>query len=281
MKTSSIYSAIRILSIAFAATFVIPAPSHAQGGQTNSQVYSATDGMQTELHMLTDVQTQGIERKEVDAYKAFYRENVDMNKKIQLGQAFLQKYPKSALAEAVDAGLTNAYYAEQDWKNFYASADNALALKPDDVDILTTVGWVIPHFYNPSDDDADKQLDKAETCEKRAIDAMTKMPKPASMTDAQFATLKTQKSVQAHSALGLVYFRRDDFENSAKELHLATQDNPSADQTDLFVLGIDLQNLKHYAEAVDAFTRCSKLGANLQDRCNQGADESKKLAQVK
>ena len=59
--------------------------------------------------------------------------------------------PQSIFAEAVDAGLTNAYYDKQDWKDFYAAADKALALKPDDVDVLSTVGWVIPHFYNPHD----------------------------------------------------------------------------------------------------------------------------------
>jgi tetratricopeptide (TPR) repeat protein len=283
MKTSSIYSAIRILSVALAATLVVATFSHAQvaGRQQATPISSGTDSLQTRLHMLTDVQTQGVDRKEVDAYKAFYKENKDINKKIQLGQAFLQKYPKSSLAEAVDAGIVAAYYTKQDWKDFYASADSALALKPDDVDILTNVGWVIPHVFRADDPDADSQLDKAETYEKRALQVLTTLPKPSGMTDAQFAALKTQKSVQAHSALGLVYFRREDYDNSAKEFQQVVQDNPNPDQTDLYVLGIDLENLKHYAEAADAFTRCSKLGGNLQDRCNQGADESKKLAQMK
>jgi tetratricopeptide (TPR) repeat protein len=283
MKTSSIYSAIRTLSIALSAALIAATFSHAQvaGGQQATPMSSGTDSLQTRLHMLTDVQTQGVDHKEVDAYKAFYRESEDINKKIQLGQAFLQKYPKSSLAEAVDAGLVTAYYATQDWKDFYASADSALALKPDDVDVLTNVGWVIPHVFHADDPDADSKLDKAETYEKHALQVLPTLPKPSGLTDAQFATLKTQKSSQAHSGLGLVYFRREDYDNSAKELQQVVQDNPNPDQTDLFVLGMDLENLKHYAEAADAFTRCSKLGGNLQDRCSQGADESKKLAQIK
>ena len=185
------------------------------------------------------------------------------------------------MAEAVDAGLTNVYYEKQDWKNSYAFADSALALKSDDVDVLTNVGWVIPHVFQADAPDADSQLDKAETYEKHALEVLPTLPKPSGLTDAQFAALKTQKSLQAHSALGLVYFRREDYDNSAKELQKSVQDNANPDQTDLYVLGIDLKNLKHYAEAADAFTRCSKLGGNLQDRCSQGADESKKLAQIK
>jgi len=131
------------------------------GAQHPSPVTSGTDSMQTELHMLTDVQRQGVDRKEENAYKAFYNQKDELDKKIQLGQEFLQKYPKSPLAEAVDAGLVNAYVAKQDWKDVYVSADSALALKPDDVDVLTTVGWVIPHVYRPDDPDGPAELDKS------------------------------------------------------------------------------------------------------------------------
>jgi tetratricopeptide (TPR) repeat protein len=278
MRLSPMRFAIRALLVLFAG-LAITAVCHGQmaaGGQQASPVQSGTDSMQTELHMLTDVQRQGIDRKEMNAYKAFYEQKDELEKKIQLGHAFLQAYPKSALAEAVDAGLMNAYVAKQDWKNVYASADSALALKPDDVDVLTTVGWVIPHVYHPDDPDASSELDKAETYEKHAIDVMTTMPKPSTLTDAQFAALKAQKSAQAHSALGLVYFRRENYENSAKELQQVMQGNSNPDSTDLYVLGMDLQNLKRYGEAADAFSRCAQTPGALQDPCKENADVAKK-----
>jgi tetratricopeptide (TPR) repeat protein len=245
-------------------------------GQQASAGSTGTDSMQTELHMLTDVQKQGVDRKEENAYKAFYNEKDELAKKIQLGQAFLQKYPKSVLAEAVHAGLMNAYVEKQDWKDVYASADSALALKPDDVDVLTTVGWVIPHVYQPNDPDASAELDKAETYEKHAIEVMATMPKPSHLTDAQFAAAKAQKSAQAHSALGLVYYRREDFANSAKELEQAMQGEPNPDDTDLYVFGMDLQNLKRYGEAADAFNRCAQATGTLEDACKQNADVAKR-----
>ena len=185
------------------------------------------------------------------------------------------------MAEAVEAGLANAYYEKQDWKDFYASADSALALKPDDVDVLTAVGWVIPHFYNPNDPDADKQLDKAATYEKHAMQVISTMPKPSYMTDAQFAASKNQKSVQAHSALGLIYFRRQDYDNSAKELEQTMQGNATPDPTDMYVLGVDLQNLKQYSQAADAYSKCAQIPGSLQDRCNESAATASKLAQLK
>ncbi len=272
-------SAVRTLSIAFAG-IVFAAACHAQavaGGQQATPMVSGTDQMQTELHMLTDVQEQGgaVDPQEVNAYKAFYKAD-EPAKKIKLGDGFLQKYPKSALDEPVDVGLLNVYYAQQDWKNVYATADSALALKPNDVYVLTTVGWAIPHFYHPDDSDADQMLDKAETYAKHALEVLPAMPKPSYMTDAQFAAMKTQSALQAHSALGLVYFRREDYENSAKELQQSTPSTANPDATDLYVLGVDFENLNRFADATDAYNRCGQIAGPLQDRCKQSADAAKK-----
>lgn len=253
-----------------------------RGGQQATPQSNGADSLQTELHSLTDIQRQpGVDPKEFADYKRFYNENAEPAKKIELGKAFLQKYPKSTLAEAVDAGLVNAYIARQDWPDLYSTADSALALKPDDIDVLTTVGWVIPHVYSPDEPDADSLLNKAETYEKHALDVLTTMPKPSHISDAQFAAMKAQKFLQVHSALGLVYFRRSDYDASAKELVEATQGNANADQADLYVLGIDQQNLKHYSDAADAYSRCAQISGGLVDQCKQGVDNAKKLAQLK
>ena len=283
MSIPSMRFASRALSLTFAATiFVAPISLAQMGGTQSKPMQGSTDIQQTELHQLTDVQRQPgvtIDPKEQKAYDVFFHTSPeDPGKKIQLGNAFLDKYPKSIFAEAVDAQLTTAYYDKQDWKDFYATADKALALKPDDVDVLTTVGWVIPHVYDPHADDADKLLDKAESCEKNAIQVLNTMPRPASLTDAQFAAAKAQKASEAHSALGLVYFRREDYANSVTELQQATQNNASPDPTDLFVLGTDLQNLDKFSDAADVFARCGQIAGNMQDRCKQNADLAKKQA---
>jgi tetratricopeptide (TPR) repeat protein len=146
------------------------------------------------------------------------------------------------------------------------------------VDLLVMVGWVIPHVITPSDTDASEKLDKAERYEKQALVAIGSLPKPAAATDEQWATAKADKLSQAHSALGLVYFRRQQFEDAAKELQQATQAVPNPDPTDLFVLGYSLQNLTRYSEAVEAYNRCGQAQGPLQDRCKQGAEAAKKLA---
>ena len=290
MNISSPYFATRaffVVSYLAAAGACLAAPAgQGAGGQQNGMQAVPTDLQQTELHSLTDVQRQPgvkIDAREQSAYDAFYRVKPELvEKKIQLGNTFLAKYPSSVFAEAVDAGLVNAYYAKQDWKNFYATADRALALRPDDVDVLTTVGWVIPHFYDARADDADDQWTRAETFEKHAIEVLGKMSKPADLTEEQFTAAKAQKEIQAHSALGLVYFRRSDYANSAAELQRSLENNKNPDQTDLFVLGIDFQNLNQFSDAAAAFDRCAQQVGGLQDRCKQSVEAVKKqVAQPK
>jgi tetratricopeptide (TPR) repeat protein len=253
-----------------AAIFGFTSIAHAQGEGVGNQTQLGTMG-----GGMTDQLTYGnigaqVERDQNNAYQGFLKER-DPARKIEKGREFLQKYPKSLLAEQVDSSLMDIYRMRADWKDEYQYADQALALNPNDPDVLATVGWTIPHVYNPSDPDADEELDKAEKCAKHAIEVMATLPKPPDMSEAQFTAAKAKRTFQAHSALGLVYFRREEYENSVKELEQSMKGNPIQDQTDLYVLGVDLQNLNRFAEAEEAFNGCSQLAGALQASCKQQA----------
>jgi tetratricopeptide (TPR) repeat protein len=211
------------------------------------------------------------------AYRAFYQamSPQDDDKKIQIGEDFVGKYPASRYNEGIYASLVQMYAAKQNWDKFYAAADKALALDPNDASVLTTVGWVIPHLYNPSDPNADSNLMKAEDYEKRSVELVGTMAKPPAMTDEQFAASKTEDLALAHSGLGLVYFRRQKYDESAKELKQATEAAATPDPSDFYVLGIDLQALKQNAEAADAFDRCAQIAGNLQGECKRRSDAMK------
>jgi len=282
---SSQFARVAVLFAGFSVTLIAAAVSSAQGTNPNFQVGKEQQqemNQQLEEKQLSKVSNPPpvkVDPKEEAAYKAFFNTpQQDVEKKIQLGQDFVQRYPSSVYAEAVHSAVAKAYYTKQDWKDFFSESDKALALNHDDVDMLTMVGWVIPHTVTESEPDADAQLDKAEADEKHAVDIIGTMPKPATMTDDQFAALKTAKLAEAHSGLGLTYFRRHDYDKSAKELQQATEGNPNPDPLDLFALGASLQNSGHYNDASDAFNRCAQMAGSLQAPCKQNADNAKKLA---
>src|SRR5271169_1747821 len=217
--------------------------------------------------------------EEEAAYKAFNDTKPDdADKRIQLGEQYVQKYPSGKYLEQVYQGLTTAEYSKQDFAKLYADADKTLAANPDDVTVLVLVGWVIPHNYDPNDLAADNLLAKGEKYEKHALEVLATLPKPANMTDEQFAKVKAQGEAQAHSGLGLIYFRRQNYAESIAELKKATADPANQDPTDFYVMGVELNQLKRFSESADAFQKCAALPGGLQDRCKQMAADAKKQA---
>jgi tetratricopeptide (TPR) repeat protein len=202
----------------------------------------------------------------------------DGPKKILQGQRFVEQYPTSKYCSLVYEHLVVSYYMLQDWSNFYATADKAIERFPDDGNILTLVGWVIPHQANSSDPNVKEKLAKAEAYEKHALELIGNMPQPAKLSPKEFAADKAQLLSQAHSGLGLVYFHNGAYDDSAKELQQATQMGGSPDPTDLYALGASFEGLNRYGEAADAFQKCGAISSDLQDRCKQSASQDKSRA---
>jgi len=220
-----------------------------------------------------------VDPAEEAAYKTFSDiKTEDTDKRIQAGEQFVQKYPASRYDLPVYTSLTDAYYSKQEIDKMYGVADKALALDPDDVSVLVMVGWVIPHSHDPNDLEADRKLDKAEAYEKHALEVLATMPKPANLTDEQFGKVKIQAQSQAHSALGLVYYRRQDLAKSIAEFQQGTSTAPTPDPVDYFVMGIELQKLAHYSEAADSFHKCNVAGSPMMDRCKSGEEQARKTA---
>jgi tetratricopeptide (TPR) repeat protein len=265
------------------ASLFLPAASSAQGtSQSNPMDNSLTrsDSNRASEQMETEYLRETLgDPKEEAAYQAFHKApEQDPDKKIKLGDTFLAKYPKSRHSAAVYEELCQTYYDKKDLPGFYTFSDKGLSLYPDDVHLLALTGWVIPRAFTPDEPGADQKLDKAESEARHALDVISKLEKPATLPDNQFAQYKTGESAIAHSGLGLVYFRREKYDESAKELQLAIPGEAIPDQTDLFILGADFQNTSRFKEAADAFNRCAQIAGGMQDRCKQYATEAMKHA---
>ncbi|HWW51166.1 MAG TPA: hypothetical protein VN044_05460 [Verrucomicrobiae bacterium] len=274
MKGQSIRYGIRISTMALIVAVAFAAASYARQGGYGEKPPSQQSSKPADSAKGDKPDVPKVDPKEQADYKAFF-EAQDPDKKVQFGQDFVQKYPASQYVSSVYSQLVSAYYKKQDWDNLYATADRAIAKNPDDVDVLTLVGWIIPHTTKSDEPDAQKKFDKAETYEKHALEVIPAIPKPPALSDDQFASAKADKLSQAHSGLGLVYFRRGDFENTVKELQQATKAAGAADPTDFYVMGVALQKLDRNTDAADAYSKCSQIPGALQDRCKQSAAQVK------
>jgi tetratricopeptide (TPR) repeat protein len=216
-----------------------------------------------------------IDPREEAEYKAFFKlKPEELDRRMEAGDAFVQKYADGPFTEAVYSQLTTAAYQKQDFARMETYADHALALNPDDVTVLVFVGWVIPHSASP----APAQLDKAEKFERHALELLPTLAKPAGMSDAQLATAKSEYDLQAHSALGLVDYRRENFQGAATELNQATAGASRPDPADFYVLGVSLDRLDRFSDAASAFSRCAAIPGAEQATCHEHAEAAKKLA---
>jgi tetratricopeptide (TPR) repeat protein len=283
------------LAIAVVAALAMAAPGTRAQGQTRSQQSQQQGQQQTQQQQGQQQQQppakpgeQGVtppaqeapkaDPEEEKAYKDFSDlKPDDYDKQISQGEDFVKKYPNSKYDEFIYSRMTNAYFNKQQLDKMYDAADKALGLNPNDVSVLVLVGWVIPHNINPSDSDSDRRLAKAEGYEKHALEVIPTLPKPEGLTDDQFTAAKAHEEATAHSGLGLIYFRQQKVEDSLKELQHATGTEQS-DPVDFFIMGLDLNGLKRYNEAADAFQKCAQIPGAMQDRCKQYQDKAKTQA---
>lgn len=237
---------------------------------------SATQTQAT--RQIEEVQQQQLgDPRAAKAYDSFMKQK-NPDKRIKQGKDFINRYSSDFRAQAVYEQLAQLYYAQHDMTDFYSCTDRGIALYPDDATLLSLAGWVIPHEYKPTDPDGAKNLEKAEMYEKRALNSISIMKAPTSMSNDQFAAYKKQVSALAHGALGLIYFRQSKFQDSATEMQVATAATASPEATDYLVLGADYENLSRYKDAADAFNRCAQINGPLQSGCKQYANQDSKQA---
>src|ERR1700735_2833310 len=285
MSLKSIRSGLKTMAILIAAGLALAQTATAKYQQQPQQQQPApTPASPGKVSPPNSSQTPAeapkIDPEEEKAYKAFYDASTPQqaDAQVKLGELFIAKYPQSKYVEQVYARLMQDYLDKQQLDKMYDAADKALAINPDDVTVLVVTGWVYPHNYNPDDPNAAKRLSEAESKEKHALDVLPKLPKPANMTDEQFAKEKDSASSQAHSGLGLIYYRQQDYANSITELQAGEKIAATPDPTDFYVMGVELQALKRFGEAADAFQKCAQLPGPLADRCKSKGDDAKKQA---
>jgi tetratricopeptide (TPR) repeat protein len=210
-----------------------------------------------------------------DKFKSVSPENP--KKKIELGEAFLQKYPSSRYRASVYSDLTSAYLQTNQVPKMLDAGEKALALNPKDVQVLAMLGQTIPRVITANTPDPEARMAKAEQYSKRAIETMPSIPKPDNMSDAQFAQAKNQTLAIAHSGLGLADFHRGDFAGAIAELEQSVKLDPRADPVNYYVLGVANVDASHFNEAVAAFIKCAEFPGSLQQTCKDDMDKAKAL----
>ena len=258
MKTKSIFW------IGFAAlvlTLICSAkPLSAQSGQQEQPPKPTLDKdkqpLQTGELTLNAPTAPTVNPEEEAAYKTFQEApTADMPKKLLLGEDFATKYPRSRYLSGVYSIMVVGYSVTGQAPNLISTGEKALAINPNDVNVLAMLSQAMPRSLDIKAPTAALTLDKAEQYGKRAIDIVTTLAKPENLTDDAFAGAKAQVMSLAHGGLGTVCWRRGKYADAIPELDQAVKLVKDPDPVNLFLLGIVNEKTSHFDDAVSAFTR--------------------------
>src|ERR1700704_1846817 len=181
------------------------AAPYSQGSQSQPPAQQSDKPKTPEVTPLTLDAPAPVNAEEDAAYKTFQAVNPnDTAKKIESGEAFLQKYPESRYKSPVYGELTYAYLQAGNTQKMQEYGEKEIALAPNDVSTLALLGQTLPRGLrgSASDPAAVQVLAKAEQYSKQAIEITPTLPKPENLTDEAFASAKNQTLAMAHSGLG-------------------------------------------------------------------------------
>ncbi|HXM90518.1 MAG TPA: hypothetical protein VN974_03165 [Candidatus Dormibacteraeota bacterium] len=251
-----------------------PPPANNQNPPATSTDKSKANNSLT----LDDPNAAPVNAEEDAAFKALSDvPPTDQAKRIELGEAFLQKYPNSRYRSPVYGTLIMAYVQSGQVQKMEEVADKEIALNPNDVQVLAVVGQTLPRAMNSKTPEPDKVLSKAEQYSKKAIELTPTIPKPATVSDDSFTMAKNQTLGMAHGGLGLVYIRRGKFSEAIPELNQAVTIDPTPDPVNYYLLGMANAKTSHFDDSAAAYNKCAATAGAMQETCKKGAEESKKL----
>ena len=254
-------------------------PQPAQGTQSQPPAQPSDKSKTPEVTPLTLDVPAPVNAEEDAAYKAFQAVITDdAAKKIEVGEAFLLKYPESRYRSPVYGALTYAYLQSGNTQKMQEYGEKEIALVPNDVSALALLAQTLPRSLHggASSPENVQVLAKAEQYSKQAIEITPTLPKPENMTEQAFASAKNQTLAMAHSGLGLVYVRRGKNAEAISELEQAVKIDPTPDPVNYYLLGMANKATSHFDDAVAAFNKCAAMAGPMQGTCKAQSEDAKK-----
>jgi tetratricopeptide (TPR) repeat protein len=253
--------------------------SGSQGSQSQPPAQPADKSKSPDVAPLTLDMAAPVSAEEDAAYKTFFAVLPnDAAKKIELGEAFLLKYPDSRYKSPVYGALTYAYLQIGNTQKMEEVGEKEIALAPNDVSTLALMAQTLPRGMHGSVSAPEnvQALAKAEQYGKQAIEIAPTLPKPEGLTDEAFASAKNQAMAMAHSGLGLVYVRRGKNAEAIPELEQAIKVDPNPDPVNYYLLGMANKSTAHWDDAVAAFNKCTSMGGPMAGTCKAQSEDAKK-----
>ena len=165
----------RILALIALLALVVSAPVFAQNSQQAPPKQPGTPAQlpakQPDAAPSGQPPAPPVNPEEEASYKAFI-ETKDQPAAAKLGEAFIQKFPTTRYAEYTYTKLTQIYLNTQETEKLAVVGEKALAINPDNMDVLTIMCWTTARGTRSDALDAMQKYDKAEKYGRRVAVAV-------------------------------------------------------------------------------------------------------------
>jgi hypothetical protein len=179
-------------------------------------------------------------RDEYDAYNAMFTEK-DANKKIQLAEAFLQKYANSDFKDGAYMAEFQAYQQLSQTENdpnkrlsltdkTVEAAHKILDANPNQLnqlEALRYLSFVFPFIYKAEDPEATAKLSRAESDAKQGLDVLQKLPKPPGASDDQFNQAVKGLRAIFNGTVGFAALQHKDYAAAITSYKAGAEDDPT------------------------------------------------------
>jgi hypothetical protein len=224
---------------------------HKESVAAGEQAIDATIKLGEKLIAKADADGK-LSEKERDAIRKKDKNATFLDKNSPLFQTFMNNADRQILA--CYKQILQEYQALNDMPKAFEWGEKALGYKPDDVDTLATVAYLMAERPPLNEAEMAKQMKAAEEHVNQAITLL-----PTFLSSPESAgTDKVGLTSQLHYTLGLIYLRQKRLGSSQQEFLTAIQSKPN-DAVTYYRLGLAyVQDMKN-DQAMDAFAKSAFL----------------------
>lgn len=174
---------------------------------------------------------------------------------ILAGKQFTRRWPDSALLAEVYRMEMRAYAQLNDSNSAIGAGEHALQRVPDNIDVLVELAYLLADSFQDA-----AALVRADADARRVLELVDVIRIPRTTSPAQWARLRSSLEAKAHTALGLVAFKRDLPKDAVAEFETAARLAPEPDPTLYYRLGLAYRITGESAKAVEMLQRAARTG---------------------
>lgn len=213
---------------------------------------------QLDSYVIEPKPAQAQSRQEFKAYLDLVQAD-EPQRTIDLATRFVQRFPRSEFLAQVHRLEMHAHHSFGDSAQAIEAGERARTANPFDVDTLLTLASVLPN-QGADSKNFGSALDQAESYARRALQELATLKASRTVPLSDWLAFLRRMRASAHESLGVVAFTRGRYPESVTEFERCTQENPLAEGSQFFRLGVAYQYSGEKVKAIAALRRAIEVG---------------------